>query len=157
MQEFDSLHFRGANQLNLDGKGRFALPVKYRQLIADCCQNQLVITIDTQAPCLLLYPLPQWREIQTKLQALPSFNLQIRRLQRLIIGHACDVDVDKVGRLLLSAPLRDYAGVTKKMMLIGQGNKFELWDERRWLSLREQYLQDDPLQSIPEELQQISL
>ena len=157
MQSLEPLHFRGANNLNLDTKGRFALPVKYRQLIQDCCQNQLVMTIDTQAPCLLIYPLPQWRDIQTKLQALPSFNAQIRRLQRLIIGHAFDVEVDKAGRLLLAAPLRDYAGLTKKMMLVGQGNKFELWDEQRWLSLREQYLKDEPLTSVPEELQQISL
>ena len=156
-QASEPLFFRGATAINLDNKGRFALPIKYRQEISASCQNQLVITIETQARCLLIYPLPQWRFIQEQLQSLPSFEPQTRRLQRLIIGHASDVEVDKAGRVLLAATLREYAQLDKKMMLVGQGNKLELWDETHWLDIRQQYLLQSENAALPEQLLQISL
>lgn len=150
--------YRGVNQINLDAKGRMAIPARYREKIATSCDGQLVATIDTEERCLLLYPLHEWEEIQEKIEALPSFNPAARRIQRLLIGHATDIDVDASGRLLLPAPLREYAELDKKIVLLGQGQKFEIWSESRWLATREEYLQDvEGGMAMPEELQNLSL
>jgi MraZ protein len=152
------LLFRGVNPINLDAKGRMAIPARYRDTITEHCCGHLVATIDTEERCLLLYPLAEWEVIQEKIEALPSFNPAARRIQRLLIGHATDIDMDGNGRLLLPAPLRDYAGLNKKIVLLGQGNKFEIWSEDRWLATREEYLAEaDGGAELPEELQNLSL
>lgn len=134
--------FRGVNPINVDAKGRMAMPMRYRERLNELCNNQLVLTIETEDRCLLLYPLPTWEVIQQKIEALPSFDPAARRIQRLLIGHATDIELDGNGRLLLSQPLRDYAQLTKKVILLGQGNKFELWDEDCWNARRETYLDE---------------
>jgi MraZ protein len=95
-------------------------------------KGSMVITIDTEEKCLLLYPSGIWSKIQSKINELPSFNKNARRIQRLLIGHAEDIDVDSSGRILISRPLREYASLTKKIILIGQGDKFEIWDQNSW-------------------------
>lgn len=150
--------FRGVNKINLDVKGRMALPARYRDQIADCCENQLVATIDTETRCLLLYPLPEWETIEKKIDALPSFNPAARRIQRLLIGHATDLELDSSGRLLLPQPLREYAQMDKKLVLLGQGRKFEIWSEEQWNSARDLYLADsDEAVALPEDLLTLSL
>ena len=149
--------FRGINPLNLDAKGRLAMPVKYRDRLQESCQGQLVLTVD-RARCLLVYPLPEWEEIERKLVKLPSFNEQTRSLQRLLIGHATEVELDGAGRILLPPPLRQFAALDKRVVLIGQGNRFELWNEGNWEERREQWLsQDDSDQPLPAELETLSL
>ncbi|MEY3038214.1 MAG: hypothetical protein RL143_781 [Pseudomonadota bacterium] len=150
--------FRGVNKINLDAKGRMALPARYRDQIADCCENQLVATIDTETRCLLLYPLPEWETIEKKIDALPSFNPAARRIQRLLIGHATDLELDSSGRLLLPQPLREYAQMDKKLVLLGQGRKFEIWGEEQWNSARDLYLaENDEAVALPEDLLTLSL
>ena len=95
-------------------------------------KGSMVITIDTEEKCLLLYPSGIWSKIQGKINYLPSFNKNARRIQRLLIGHAEDIDIDSSGRILISRPLREYASLTKKIILIGQGDKFEIWDQNSW-------------------------
>jgi MraZ protein len=124
--------FRGATTISLDSKGRLAIPAKYRHALSRDCDGKMVCTIDIKQPCLLLYPLPEWQIIERKLTQLSSMNPAERRLQRLLLGHADDCDMDKNGRLLISAPLRQHAGLDKKLMLVGQLNKFEIWDEAAW-------------------------
>ena len=124
--------FRGANAISLDTKGRVTVPTRYRQLLLDDCQGQLVCTIDIQQPCLLLYPLPEWEEIEQKLSRLSSMNPSERRLQRLLLGYASEGEMDKNGRFLLSAPLRQHANLSKEIMLVGQLNKFEIWSADAW-------------------------
>ncbi|BDX05583.1 division/cell wall cluster transcriptional repressor MraZ [Planctobacterium marinum] len=131
--------FRGANAINLDTKGRVTIPTRYRQSLLDDCQGQLVCTIDTQQPCLLLYPLSEWEEIELKLSRLSSMNPHERRLQRLLLGYANEGEMDKNGRFLLSAPLRQHADLSKEIMLVGQLNKFEIWNTQTW----EQQIQTD--------------
>lgn len=135
--------FRGVNNLTVDAKGRMAVPTKYRERIQSLSHGQLVLTIDTEERCLLLYPLPTWEDIERKLDALPSFNKAARRVQRLLIGHATEVEMDSHGRLLLPPPLREFAGMDKKVVLIGQGKKFELWDEQAWNERRESWLEEE--------------
>ena len=124
--------FKGIHNLSLDSKGRFGFPVKYRDNIIGLVKGAMVITIDTEEKCLLLYPSNFWSKIQDKISKLPSFNKNARRIQRLLVGHAEDIDVDSNGRILISKPLREYASLTKKVILIGQGEKFEIWDQGTW-------------------------
>ena len=149
--------FRGVSNLSLDAKGRIVLPARYRERLAEICQSQLVITIDTDQPCLLIYPLPEWESIEEKIEALPSFNPTTRRIQRLLIGHATEVEVNASGRLLLSGPLREYARLDSKVVLIGQGKKFELWDEALWNERLETWLDDNGDNEMPDALAELTL
>ncbi|MCW8091636.1 division/cell wall cluster transcriptional repressor MraZ [Alteromonas sp. ASW11-130] len=124
--------FRGANAINLDTKGRLAIPTKYRQPLLDDCNGQLVCTIDTQQSCLLLYPLPEWEEIELKLSKFSSMVPAERRMQRLLLGYATEAEMDKNGRFVLPSPLRQHAGLEKEVMLVGQLNKFEVWSAENW-------------------------
>ncbi|GLR71072.1 division/cell wall cluster transcriptional repressor MraZ [Agaribacter marinus] len=124
--------FRGANAINLDTKGRLTIPTKYRQSLLDDCQGQLVCTIDISQKCLLLYPLPEWEEIELKLSRLSSTNPQERRLVRLLLGYASEVEMDKSGRVLVAPTLRAHADLDKPIMLVGQINKFEIWNADVW-------------------------
>lgn len=150
--------FRGVNTLNLDAKGRMAMPSRYRDELSEKSDGKLIVTVDRDH-CLLLYPLPEWEEIERKLVRLPSLNKQARRMQRLLIGHATDCDLDNNGRLLLPPPLREFAELEKRIVLIGQGNKFEIWDEDRWNAKRDDWLKesDDDDLDLPEELESLSL
>jgi MraZ protein len=141
----------------LDAKGRIVLPARYRERLLEICQSQLIITIDTDQPCLLIYPLPEWELIEEKIEALPSFNPTTRRIQRLLIGHATEVEVDANGRMLLSSPLREYAQLGKKVVLIGQGKKFELWDESVWNGRMESWLGDGTGDDMPVALAELTL
>jgi len=149
--------FRGVNPINLDAKGRMALPSRYREMVYSHCEGRMVVTIDTEDRCLLLYPQPEWDEIQARIDALPSFNKAVRRIQRLLTGHATDLELDANGRMLLPAPLREYAQLDKKIVLLGQGNKFEIWSEALWSSTRDEYLQTEGEDEVPLELQSLSL
>jgi len=95
------------------------------------CAGQLVLTADADG-CLLLYPQQEWQPIREKLMQLSAFNPRIRALQRFLVGHAEDVMMDAAGRVLVSPTLRNFAVLEKHVMLVGQGNKFEVWDESRW-------------------------
>lgn len=146
--------FRGINAIHIDGKGRLAVPTRYRDALGMQGDASLVITIDTEETCLLLYPLKQWQVIEDNLQRLPSFDPMSRRIQRLLIGHATDVALDSNGRLLLPQLLRDYAALEKRVLMIGQGNKFEVWAESLWEKRREQWLADEASKvgQLPDEL-----
>ncbi|MCX7090076.1 MAG: division/cell wall cluster transcriptional repressor MraZ [Legionellales bacterium] len=146
--------FRGINAIHIDGKGRLAIPTRYRDVLGAEADNNLVLTIDTEETCLLLYPLKQWQVIEEKIQRLPSFDPVARRIQRLLIGHATDVALDGAGRLLLPQVLRDYAQLEKRVLMIGQGAKFELWSEQLWEARRDHWLREEStrLGQLPDEL-----
>jgi transcriptional regulator MraZ len=152
--------FRGVNAINIDAKGRMVMPTRYRERLQEENNSQIVMTIDTEERCLLLYPLRAWEIIESKLAQLPSFNAQARRIQRLLIGHATEVDLDNNGRILLSPLLREYAGLMKHAVLIGQGKKFELWDEKHWQECREKWLAEEACldeADLPDEVKSLSL
>ncbi|TXR51990.1 division/cell wall cluster transcriptional repressor MraZ [Reinekea thalattae] len=154
----DSVMLRGVHSLALDAKGRIAVPSRYRSMLEAASANQLVITIDTESKCLLIYPLSEWELVQEKISSLSSFNKAARRLQRLLLGYATDVEIDGSGRLLISGPLREHAELEKKVVLLGQGNKFELWSESIWQQTRDAYIAEAGSDAtMTEELEQISL
>ena len=139
--------FRGATKVTIDDKGRVVVPARYRGL--------LVVTVDRDQ-CLLIYPVPEWEQIEQHLMSLPSLHAQSRRLQRLMVGHATEVEVDGHGRIALSPELREFATLDRSAMLIGQGKRLELWDEARWLAQRAEWMRNeqestelaDPLDSL---------
>ena len=137
---------RGSHAVSLDSKGRLAIPTRFRDKCRDDADGIMVCTIDVFEPCLLLYPLPEWELIEKKLRALSRMDAQERRLQRVLLGHAAECELDGQGRLLLPSTLRQHAGLEKKIMLVGQLNKFEIWDEQRW----QQQINDDLL-ALPQE------
>lgn len=150
--------FRGVNPINMDAKGRMAMPTRYRDRIAASRDGQLIATIDPGASCLLLYTLEEWEIIEEKLQRLPNLDPRARRLQRLLIGHATELEMDGNGRILLPATLREYAELEKKIVLLGQGKKFEIWSEPLWLAMRDAYLQEaEGDGALSEDLQSLSL
>ena len=123
--------FRGVAKLSLDSKGRLTVPSRYREALLVRCAGRLVITADFDK-CLLIYPQPDWEPIQQKLMERSSFNPRIRGLQRQLVGHAEDIEMDAVGRVLVSSALREFAALDKNVVLVGQGNRFELWDKEQW-------------------------
>tara|TARA_Y100001935_G_scaffold184714_1_gene153298 strand:+ start:1565 stop:2065 length:501 start_codon:yes stop_codon:yes gene_type:complete len=129
--------FLGVNTLNLDTKGRMAIPIKYREMLGD---TRVVVTVNPKEHCLWLYPESEWREIFRKLSRLPTMDRQNRLLQRLLMGHASELDLDGQGRILLSPELRKYANLEKKVSLVGQAHKFEIWNESTWAKSREEWL-----------------
>lgn len=154
--------FRGVTHLALDAKGRLAIPARHRAALAGQNGNELagsgaslVITVDTSR-CLLLYPRAEWEPIQARLMGLSSFDESIRTLQRLLVGHADDVEMDGAGRILVPPSLRQYAGLDHRVVLVGQGKKFELWDEGRWLEQTARAV-TFPAGELPSELAGLSL
>ena len=147
--------FRGATSLSLDAKSRVAVPTKHREALQLECAGNLVLTAHPHR-CLLLYPQPAWEPIQSKLMALSSFDKQSSALQRLLVGFAEDVTLDGSGRLLVSSALRDFAGLSKEVMLVGQGSHFELWSMEAWRVQLEQVMQGDGF-AMPAELEGFSL
>ena len=134
--------FRGATKVTLDEKGRMVMPTRYREQIVERAQGKLVVTVDRDR-CLLIYPLPEWELIESKLMSLPTLQAQARRLQRLMVGRASDLELDGHGRILLPPELREFAGLERQGMLIGQGNRFELWNESRWSEQRDEWLKSE--------------
>jgi MraZ protein len=124
--------FRGISSVTMDAKGRMALPARYRDAVAVASDGRIVVTIDMRESCLLLYPLAEWELVQGKLENLSNINPQARLLQRLLIGHATDLELDAAGRLLLPSMLRDFGGLKKKLVLVGQGHKIEIWSADHW-------------------------
>ena len=149
--------FRGVNPINMDAKGRIAMPSKYRDRLVDASAGRLVATIHLQAQCLLIYPLPAWETIEQEIQQLPTLRPEVARVQRLLLGYASDVELDGNGRLLLPSSLRSHAALDKKVVLVGQGKKLELWSESLWEAERATCLGQAKDQPLPEEFFAISL
>jgi MraZ protein len=124
--------FRGASGITLDSKNRITIPTRFRDELFELCEGKMVCTVDIVHPCLLLYPMPEWEDIELRLSQLSSMNPHERMLQQVILGNASDCELDKSGRLLINGPLRQHAGLEKSLMLVGQLNKFEIWSESAW-------------------------
>jgi len=145
--------FQGSQSINVDVKGRMAVPSRYRDLLVAVCEGRLVVTANPYERCLNIYPEPQWQDVKAKIESLPNSNKKVRRLQRLVLGNASELEMDGNGRLLLPSTLREYANLDKKVVLVGLGEKAELWSEQSWNDMLDES-DDDPM---PEEMQGLSL
>ncbi|MDG2365291.1 MAG: division/cell wall cluster transcriptional repressor MraZ [Methylococcaceae bacterium] len=153
--------FRGVSSVSMDAKGRLAIPTRYRAELSDCCSGQLVVTVAVdetgsgEAGCLWLYPLPEWESLEEKISKLPTLNKMAGRLRRFVIGYATECEMDGQGRLLLSENLRSFAKLEKQVVLLGQLNKFEIWNESIWTAKENEWLLSDE-DNATEELAAIS-
>jgi len=138
--------FRGVMAINLDAKGRFAIPTRYREELQDICEGQLVVTVAVnekcigEPGCLWLYPLPEWEKLELTISKLPTLNKMAGKLRRFMIGNATEAEMDGQGRLLLSEKLRRFASMEKKLILVGQLNKFEIWNELAWAAKENEWM-----------------
>lgn len=148
---------RGTSAINVDAKGRIAIPTRYRTDLDECCERQLVVTAHKDR-CLLLYPLPEWEKIEQEIKALKKdMNKHVIALKRFILGHATDCEMDAQGRVLIPETLRNFAKLDKHIFLVGQLNKFEIWDADAWTSKHDEWLASLNEEELPEELQNLSL
>ena len=126
--------FQGETAITLDDKGRIAIPAAHRELVAKS-GNRLVVTYNPfDHGCLWIFPEKEWERVRDEVGALPSVKAVHRSLQMKLIGAAAHVEPDGNGRILLPASQRGAAGIEKKAVLLGMGNKFELWGEQAHLA-----------------------
>ncbi len=123
--------FQGATGLNLDAKGRIAVPTRHRHPLQEGSDGKLVLTAHPHK-CLLLYPASAWEPIRARIMTFSSFDPQLTLWKRLLVGFAEELELDGAGRLLISPALRKFAGLEKQLMLVGQGSHFELWSQEAW-------------------------
>ncbi len=139
----DSDVFRGFDSLNMDSKGRLALPGRYHERVEERCQGRFVVTVDLHEACLVIYPLPEWELIEKAFNALPGSDKTLALLRRRIVGYATEIQMDNSGRLLISPELREFAALEKEVVLAGQGKKCELWNRSAWEAINAKALSAD--------------
>lgn len=150
--------FRGISTINLDAKGRMAMPARYREHFTHRSSGRLVVTIDTNHRCLLLYPLEEWEQIERQIESLSSFEANSQRVKHLLIGHANDLELDGSGRVLLPQELRLYADLEKHVCLIGQGKKLEIWSQNNWVDQREKWITESSAEAeLSDKLKSLAL
>ena len=148
--------FRGVSSINLDAKGRLAIPTRYRLELQDSCECQMIVTtgVDDKCVgedgCLWLYPLPEWEKIELTISKLPTLNKTARKLNRFFIGNATECEMDAQGRLLLPEKLRKFAGMEKHIVLVGQLNKFEIWNDSAWTNKENEWMNGDDAEGLGE-------
>lgn len=146
----------GSNSISMDAKGRLAIPAKVRDALVAECNGRIVVTAHTEERCLLIYPEQAWQKLLAQIERLPNINRKAAKMQRVLIGYATPLDVDENnGRILLPPTLRDYAGLEKKLMLVGQIHKLELWSEQEWFKYLDAEGEDD--EETPPEVRTLSL
>jgi len=143
----------GVAKLTLDDKGRIAFPSRYRENLMDECGANMVMTVDHENR-LIIYPYHEWEKVEIKLQKLSSFKKAEAKIKRLYLGHAHDCKMDKNGRITIPPYLREKTNLEKQVVLLGVGNKFELWDDESW---EREWETDDNDIELTEELEALSL
>jgi MraZ protein len=147
--------FFGETAITIDDKGRMAIPAAYREAVAQRCNNKMVVTYNPyESECLWLYPLPVWEQVCEQVMSLKGQRQSHRDLQRKLVGAAAHVELDSSGRLLLPAAARTTLGLQKHAVLLGMGNKFELWTEAAQRARLEQPIGDD---DISDEMAQLTI
>ena len=123
--------FQGETAITIDDKGRLAIPTAYRDIVARECGNRLVITYNPfESGCLYLYPQPVWERVRDDVNKLPRTKKTSRLLQLKLVGAAAFAEPDGSGRISIPASQRGAVGIEKKAVLLGMGDKFELWSEQ---------------------------
>jgi MraZ protein len=153
--------FNGVSSINLDAKGRLAIPTRYRLGLQDHCECRLVVTVaidhkgSGEEGCLWLYALPEWKILENTIKKLPTLNEMANRLQRFVIGYAHECEMDGQGRVLLPERLRAFAKLEKEIVLLGLPNKFEIWDDETWTT-KENDFKESAVVDAGEQLASIS-
>lgn len=152
--------FRGSSPVTIDSKGRFAIPSAYRAALQEACGGRMVATQHWDG-CLLIYPQPRFQEFERQLLSRGGLNAKVRDIQRFFVGPARDVDMDKQGRLSVPGPLRKFANIDTRAVLVGMVDLFELWSEEAWNAhneaSREELAALAAADQLPEALQDLPL
>jgi MraZ protein len=136
--------FRGHYEHAIDGKGRTSLPARFRHALPEA-DARLVITPAVGDPCLDVYSMPAWEEIERKVAALPKLDRDIVVFRRLYVSAAVECEIDRNGRVLIPPRLRERAQLQKEVLWAGVGTKMELWALDRWEA--SQVLSDQALEA----------
>ncbi|AXK38753.1 division/cell wall cluster transcriptional repressor MraZ [Crenobacter cavernae] len=140
--------FGGVSIVSLDSKGRLAIPARHRESLLSAFGSRLTVTLDSPDH-LLIYPEPNWREVESRLLKLPTGNPSVKAYQRVMLGHAEPLDMDGNGRVLLPARLRERSKLDKEVALVGMGNRFELWNAADWERVTDEALNIEPADLEP--------
>lgn len=131
-------YFSGEYECKVDAKGRMVLPSKIKANLPGVSTNELVVKRGFE-PCLVIYPMVEWKKVFSKVAGLNEFNKEYRSFQRNFLRGSSEVDMDAAGRLLIPKTMAKYAGVEKEVIVVGMGNRIEVWDPERY----EEYLIND--------------
>ena len=123
--------FLGRFQHTVDSKGRVSIPIKFRETLADRYEEKLIVTTDLDQ-CLVAYPVEEWQLMQEKVKTIPAMQQEVKDWLRFFYSGAVECPLDRQGRILLSPNLREYARITKEIVMLGIFNKIEIWDAKRW-------------------------
>lgn len=131
------------------------MPSRFRDQLSEVCDGKLVITLDFEGHCLTMYTLPDWESVESTLLSMPTLSPATRRLQRMLLGYSTEVEMDSNGRISLPQLLREKINLDKKIMLVGLGNKFEIWREDVWSQKFEDWIDEGPVRAdqLPESVQ----
>lgn len=147
--------FFGETAINLDAKGRLAIPVRYREALKEQCENRMVLTYSAfDAGSLWLYLEHEWQRVRDEVMALPSFDASHRSLQRRLVGSATALEPDGSGRILLPPSLREVTGIEKRVVMLGMAKRFEIWDED---TLNQKRLEEDLSETASAEMARLVL
>ncbi|MBZ2189653.1 division/cell wall cluster transcriptional repressor MraZ [Alcanivorax sp. JB21] len=147
--------FSGRSALNLDAKGRLAIPTRHRDELQSSCGGRVVVTHHPYDACLALYPEQQWNDVARQVASLSDADPVVRYLKRRFLGQAVELDMDGSGRYLIPVELRELIGLEKRAMLVGQIHRFEIWSETAWQAEQAQYDQLDHA-AMPESVQKLA-
>ena len=136
--------FMGEYNHTIDAKGRLIIPSKFRELLGE----EFVLTKGLDG-CLSIYPMDEWKAFEEKLRALPLTNKNARTFTRFFVAGATNCELDKQGRILLPPVLREYANLTKDVVLVGVLSRVEIWDKDRW---QENTYDEDEMDEIAEHM-----
>ncbi|MGF1469856.1 MAG: division/cell wall cluster transcriptional repressor MraZ [Sandaracinaceae bacterium] len=143
--------FRGQYEHAIDGKGRTSVPSGFRSVLADREGGErLVLTTGLEA-CLVVYPMAEWVAFEERLSRLPRFDRSVQRIRRIYVSSAIELEMDRLGRILIPANLRRHAGLERQALWAGMGDYVELWSKARFDALREEVLSDPAQRAEMEE------
>lgn len=149
--------FRGRYEHAIDPKGRTSLPSRFREVLAGVDDGRVIMT-SAFDPCVVVYPLGEWRAFEERLAKQSQFDESVEMLRRIYVSGAVECEVDKLGRVLVPQSLREHASLARDAIWAGMGNTIELWDKGRYQSMRDAVLADpDKRQAMMRRLAELGL
>lgn len=127
--------FSGKYYYTVDPKGRIIIPAPFRELIASHYSTKLFVTNAPVDQCLRIYPAEEWNKLQETVRTKPSSDKHVKFFMRRVIGSAVETEIDKQGRILIPAALREDAHITGDIVIVGQVDRIDLWDRSEWNKL----------------------
>ena len=142
--------FIGEYNHSIDAKGRLIVPSKFREALGDT----FFVTKGLDG-CLSVYPTEEWKIFESKLRSLPITNKNARKFTRFFLAGASECEIDKQGRILIPAPLREYAGLVKDAVLVGVSSRIEIWSRDKWAEIND--IDVDDMSDVAEHMEEVGI